>query len=192
MNPWVPAVLAGAYVAGSWNFAITLLRALGKADPRTVHSGNAGVTNVARIAGRPAAALVLALDMGRAIGVQLLAAWLLPAVWVPWVGLALVLGNRFPLWHGFKGGKGVANYLGFVAAAQPWGAAVACGAWVLTWAVSRVPAVASMAMLAALLIAACLHWPMAAVSVAATALTGGLIVAGHVPNFRALIAPKSR
>jgi acyl phosphate:glycerol-3-phosphate acyltransferase len=191
MNQLVIAVLGGAYVAGSWNFAITLLKALGKTDPRTVHSGNAGVTNVARIAGKPAAALVLILDMGRAIGLQALAAHLLPAAWVPWAGLALVLGNRYPLFHGCKGGKGVANYLGFVAGASPLGGAIACVAWVLTWGVSGIPAIASMAMLVALAISASMSWPFGILSIAATALTGGLIVAAHAPNFRAL-AQKNR
>ena len=61
-----------AYLAGSINFAILLFRLIGKDDPRMHFSGNAGVTNVYRQAGWPLAALVLILDMGRAMGVALL------------------------------------------------------------------------------------------------------------------------
>jgi glycerol-3-phosphate acyltransferase PlsY len=62
-----------AYLAGSINFAILLFRLLGKDDPRTRFSGNAGVTNVYRQAGWPLAAMVLVLDVGRAMVVALLA-----------------------------------------------------------------------------------------------------------------------
>ena len=69
------------------------------------------------------AAVVLLLDVGRAVGLAALALALLPFALVPWVGLALVAGNRFPCFHGFRGGKGVASYLGFTIPIAPWGAA---------------------------------------------------------------------
>lgn len=85
-----------AYFAGSVNFAIILLGRLGGEDPRTKFSGNAGTTNVYRQAGIGWAAVVLLLDTGRAVGLAALAFYLLPAPLVPWVGTALVAGNRFP------------------------------------------------------------------------------------------------
>ncbi|HEY5284699.1 MAG TPA: glycerol-3-phosphate acyltransferase, partial [Polyangia bacterium] len=114
------AVLVASYLVGSLNFAIIVSRIGGFPDPRTLHSGNAGASNVARVAGRPLAGLVLLLDMARAVSVQWVAARSCSPGWIPWAGLALILGNRFPLFHGFRGGKGVATYLGFVGAAQPW------------------------------------------------------------------------
>ncbi len=90
-------LLLFTYLAGSINFAIIVLRLLGKEDPRTKFSGNAGTTNVYRQAGWGWAAVVLLLDVGRAAALAALALALLPFAFVPWIGLALVAGNRFPL-----------------------------------------------------------------------------------------------
>ena len=135
------------YLAGSINFAIIALRLLGKEDPRTKFSGNAGTTNVYRQAGWGWAALVLLLDVGRAAALAALALALLPFAFVPWIGLALVAGNRFPCFHGFRGGKGVASYLGFVVPIAPWGAAAACLAWVAVHRIVRIPFIASFCMI---------------------------------------------
>ena len=75
-------ILLFAYFAGSINFAIILLGLLGKEDPRTKFSGNAGTTNVYRQAGRGLAAVVLLLDAGRAVGLAALALYFLPAALV--------------------------------------------------------------------------------------------------------------
>ena len=115
---FIPMV-AAAYVAGSVNFSILVCRVTGRQDPRHYGSGNPGATNVYRQAGIGWAAAVLLLDMGRAVGVALAANTLLPFWQVPWVGLGLILGNRFPCFHAFRGGKGVANYLGFTAGRAP-------------------------------------------------------------------------
>jgi glycerol-3-phosphate acyltransferase PlsY len=179
-------LLAGAYLVGSWNFSVTVLRVSGHADPRTAYSGNPGVTNVARTAGFTAAAIVLVLDIARAVLVQRVAVSCCSMAFLPWVGLALVCGNRFPLWHRFRGGKGVASYLGFVGGAAPWGAATACGVWLAAYAVTRIPAVASMAMLVGLASAMVLVVPRAPAPFAAIALSVLLIVAGHATNWRAL------
>jgi acyl phosphate:glycerol-3-phosphate acyltransferase len=179
-------VLVGAYLIGSWNFSVTVLRFSGHPDPRTVHSGNPGVTNVARTAGFTVAVIVLVLDLARAVLVQKLAAASCSMDVLAWVGLALVCGNRFPLWHRFRGGKGVASYLGFVGAIAPWGAVVACAGWLAAYAVTRIAAVASMAMLVGLLVAMALSVPRTVAAFAAIALSVLLIVAGHAPNFSAL------
>ena len=91
--------------------------------------------------------MVLLLDVGRAVGVASLALAFLPFAFVPWIGLALVAGNRFPCFHGFRGGKGVASYLGFVVPIAPWGAAAACLAWVAIHRIVRVPFIASFVMI---------------------------------------------
>ena len=115
------------YLAGSVNFAIILLRLLGREDPRTQFSGNAGTMNVRRQAGKGWASVVLLLDVGRAAALAALALYLLPVALVPWVGTALVLGNRFPCFHRFRGGKGVASFLGFTIPLAPW--ALFCRVW---------------------------------------------------------------
>jgi len=109
-----------AYIAGSINFAILLFKILGREDPRNKFSGNPGTSNVYRQAGMHWAAMVLILDMGRAVFIALISLNLLKTNYVPWIGFALILGNRFPCFHQFKGGKGVANFLGFAAVINPY------------------------------------------------------------------------
>jgi len=177
------AVLVASYLFGSLNFAITVLRMGGFPDPRTLHSGNPGTSNVARVAGRPIAGLVLVLDLARSVSLQWVATrWCAPDV-VPWAGLALILGNRFPLYHGFRGGKGVAAYLGFVGASQPWLALFACAMWLVTYLPSKTPALASMTMLLVLVGATLRASPTTIASVSGTLLTAALIVAGHRSNW---------
>ena len=135
-----------AYVAGSLNFSILAFRFSGRQDPRHHGSGNPGATNVYRQAGIGWAVAVLLLDVGRAVLVALAAKTVLPFWQVPWVGLVLIIGNRFPCFHAFKGGKGVANYLGFTAVtAPPWAVlgTLAWGAAHLAW---RTPFLSSFAM----------------------------------------------
>jgi glycerol-3-phosphate acyltransferase PlsY len=178
-------ILAASYLLGSLNFAIVVLRLGGFPDPRTLHSGNPGASNVARIAGRPLAGLVLLLDVARSVSVELAAALFCPPDAVPWAGLALILGNRFPLFHAFRGGKGVSAYLGFVGAAQPWFALLACGAWLVAYLPTKIPALASMAMLLVLVGASLRSSSFNVVSASGTLLTAALIVAGHRSNWMA-------
>ena len=177
------SVLVASYLFGSLNFAIIVLRICGFPDPRTAHSGNAGASNVARVAGQPIAGLVLLLDVARSVSVQLAAARFCPSQWIAWAGLALILGNRFPLYHGFRGGKGVAAYLGFVGAAQPWSALLACAAWLATYLPTKIPALASMAMLLVMVGTSLRASPLTVASVSGTMLTAALIVAGHYSNW---------
>lgn len=135
------------YLAGSVNFAIILLKLLNREDPRTRFSGNAGTTNVWRQAGKGWASVVLLLDVGRAAGLAALALHFLPVALVPWVGTALVLGNRFPCFHRFRGGKGVASFLGFTIPLAPWGAVLSCLVWVILYRIVPIPFIASFGMI---------------------------------------------
>jgi glycerol-3-phosphate acyltransferase PlsY len=139
-------LLAAAYVVGSINFSILVFRFTGHEDPRHYGSGNPGATNVYRQAGIGWAAAVLLLDVGRAVLVALAAKALVPFWQVPWVGLGLILGNRFPCFHRFQGGKGVANYLGFTAVVTPVWAALGVLAWGTAHLVWRTPFLSSFAM----------------------------------------------
>jgi glycerol-3-phosphate acyltransferase PlsY len=176
-----------AYLAGSVNFAIVALRLLGRDDPRTRFSGNAGTTNVYRQAGKGWAALVLLLDVGRAAALAALALALLPFAFVPWIGLALVAGNRFPCFHRFRGGKGVASYLGFLVPIAPWGAVAACLVWVAVHRIVRIPFVASFCMILVLGGTAAAAGGREAVGAAGTAATVLLIAINHRTNIAALI-----
>jgi glycerol-3-phosphate acyltransferase PlsY len=181
-----------SYLAGSVNFAIILFKLLGKGDPRESFSGNAGTTNVYRQAGIAWAAVVLVLDAGRAVAVAVLAMHFLPAGQVPWPGLSLVIGNRFPCFHRFRGGKGVASYLGFSLPITPIGAGFSALAWVLVYLMARKPFIASFAMILILAIgtsSACNYAPSAVIGSTMTVL---FIVYNHNKNIVEYTGRKSR
>jgi acyl phosphate:glycerol-3-phosphate acyltransferase len=171
-----------AYLAGSVNFAIIYFRFSGKADPRLSFSGNAGTTNVYRLAGVWWAAVILLLDVGRAVAVAALSAYYLPAPLVPWAGFFLILGNSYPCFHGFRGGKGVANYLGFSAYVAPWSAFLAIIVWLAVYGVYRIPYVASFFMVFILTIGHdfSFNWTISAVTGAGASFL--LILFNHRKN----------
>jgi acyl phosphate:glycerol-3-phosphate acyltransferase len=191
----IVAVCLIAYLSGSVNFAIIFFRLAGKADPRSSFSGNAGTTNVYRQAGIFWALMVFMLDIGRAVAVAAAAVCWLPVSYVPWAGFFLVLGNSYPCFHGFRGGKGVANYLGFSAFVAPWSAFFAAIIWLAVYGVYRIPFVASFFMVFILSIGHdfSFNWTVSAVTGAAA--TFMLIVFNHRKNIienwkkRELITP---
>ncbi|MGD8257383.1 MAG: glycerol-3-phosphate acyltransferase [Desulfobacterales bacterium] len=171
-----------AYLAGSINFSILLFKILGKEDPRKEFSGNAGVVNVYRQAGLQMAALVWILDMGRSIGVALVCIYLLSAALAPIGGLALILGNRFPCFHQFRGGKGVANYLGFTTIIAPVAAGISALAWLAAFALFRIPFIGSFVMVFILGLGTLLACNFDPLSTAAVLATVALIYYGHKRN----------
>lgn len=177
-------LLLGAYVAGSVNFSILAFRLTGRQDPRQAGSGNPGATNVYRQAGPGWALAVLLLDMGRAVGVALAAGALLPMGQTVWVGLALILGNRFPCFHGFAGGKGVANYLGFTLTLAPVWAGIGVLAWGAAYLIWRTPFLSSFTLVFCLSGGTALAARGNAWGVAGALLTAVFIVACHHRNIR--------
>jgi acyl phosphate:glycerol-3-phosphate acyltransferase len=171
-----------AYLAGSVNFAVIFFKLAGKADPRLSFSGNAGTTNVYRQAGILWAAIILLLDVGRAVAVAALSVYYLPASYVPWAGFFLVSGNSYPCFHGFRGGKGVANYLGFSAYVAPWSAFLAAIIWLAVYGVYRIPFVASFFMVFILSIGQdfSFNWTIPAITGAAATFL--LILFNHRKN----------
>lgn len=174
--------LGVAYLAGSINFSILVFRLLGRQDPRTRFSGNPGVTNVFRQAGWPLALVVLLLDAGRAVGVALLARHLWSFDLVPWACLALILGNHFPCFHGFRGGKGVANFIGFYLPLMPLGTVLAGTAFGLLLALTRAPFIGSFGILATLTGFGLIHWRGAPGAQAAVLITVAAIIWYHRGN----------
>lgn len=155
-----------AYLAGSINFAIIFFKLTGKEDPRLSFSGNAGTTNVYRQAGILWAAVVFLLDIGRALAVAVIASYFLKTHLLPWAGFFLVSGNSFPCFHGFRGGKGVANYLGFTALIAPWAALIAAAIWLAAYGIGRITFIASFFMVFVLALgqAYSAHWRLLAIS----------------------------
>jgi glycerol-3-phosphate acyltransferase PlsY len=171
-----------AYLAGSVNFSILLFKILGKENPRKKFSGNPGVVNVYRQAGLFIATLVWLLDMGRAIGVGLACIHLLSTVLIPIGGLALILGNRFPCFHQFRGGKGVANFLGYTTIIAPLAAGISALAWLVVVAIFRIPFFGSFVMVFVLGVGTLLVCNFDPLSTTAVLATVALIYYGHKRN----------
>jgi glycerol-3-phosphate acyltransferase PlsY len=175
---------ASAYVLGSVNFAIVVMKAAGRGDPRTKFSGNAGATNVYRQAGLFWATVVLLLDIGRALLFSFLSIHWTGKTLMPWVGLFLLVGNRFPCFHHFRGGKGVGSYIGFTAALSPLTSALACLAWVAGYSVFRVPFIASLGMILILAVGSLIAVSWEAPAVVGIGLSIALLLANHWPNIK--------
>ena len=106
----IPALVFG-YLLGSIPFGLLLTRAAGLGDVRKIGSGNIGATNVLRTGNKGLAAATLLLDAMKGTAAVLIAGHFAPELAI-WAGLGAFLGHLFPAWLGFKGGKGVATYLG--------------------------------------------------------------------------------
>lgn len=137
-------VAALAYLLGSVPFGVVITRAMGLGDLRQIGSGNIGATNVLRTGNKAAAAATLVLDAAKG-GIAVLIARALVAEDAAQVaGLAAFLGHLFPIWLGFRGGKGVATFLGILLAlAWPVGLA-ACATWAVTAAVTRISSLSAL------------------------------------------------
>ena len=118
-------LLIAAYLIGSISSAILICRALGLPDPRTQGSNNPGATNVRRLAGNKVAALVLLCDLLKGFLPVFLATILeLSLFEISLIGLCVFLGHIYPVFFDFKGGKGVATYVGIlIACSTPVGLA---------------------------------------------------------------------
>ena len=143
-----PALLVlaalGGYLLGSVPFGLVIARTLGLGDLRQIGSGNIGATNVLRTGNKPAAAATLILDSGKGAVAVLIARVLLGDDAAQLAGLAAFAGHCFPVWLGFRGGKGVATFLGTVLAlAWPVGLA-ACATWLVMAAVMRYSSLAAL------------------------------------------------
>ncbi len=193
--PWLAAL--AAYLIGSLSFAVIVSRAMGLSDPRSYGSGNPGATNVLRSGSKKAAIATLVLDAFKG--------WL-PVMLVKWfgepyglgegtqamVGLAAFLGHLFPVFFGFKGGKGVATAVGVLLAFQPWLAL----ATLLTFAiivfffryVSLASIIAAVFAPVYYLLGNGVAWTASEPKVWALVAMGILLIWRHTENLRRLIA----
>ena len=121
-----------SYLLGSIMGSLTVARLTGGVDIRTLGSGNPGATNALRTQGRKVALAVLLIDLAKGwIATAVVATWVMPGgvtaastAWAAWsapaCGIAVMLGHVYPLWYGFRGGKGVATLLGAVLGIKAW------------------------------------------------------------------------
>lgn len=181
-------LVAAGYLLGSVATAVLVSRALGAADPRSGGSGNPGATNVLRLAGRRAAALTLAGDVVKgAVPVLAAQAAGLPPGPVALAGLAAFLGHLYPVFFGFRGGKGVATAFGALLGMEPLLGGAVLATWLVVAGVSRY---SSLAALASSVLAPVYAWIGSGlpVVVGAVSVMAALLVWRHRANVRRLLA----
>lgn len=133
-----------AYLLGSVPFGVLITRVMGLGDLRQIGSGNIGATNVLRTGNRAAAAATLLLDAAKGGVAVLVARAVVGQDAAQVAALCAFLGHLYPVWLGFRGGKGVATFLGtLLALAWPVGLA-ACAAWAAGAAVTRISSAAAL------------------------------------------------
>ena len=194
LSVWGLAAVAAAYLIGSLSFAVIVSKFYGLDDPRSYGSGNPGATNVLRSGRKKAAALTLLGDALKGLVAVLLARWLqsyfgLADEVVAAVAVAVLAGHMWPLFFGFKGGKGVATALG-VLLALSWPVALICAAVWLVMAFGL--KISSLAALTATVIS-----PLAAMFLvqqpswqAAIAVIAALVLLRHRSNIQNLLSGK--
>jgi glycerol-3-phosphate acyltransferase PlsY len=147
----IAAAIIGGYLLGSIPFGVIVMKLAGAGDPRAIGSGNIGATNVLRSGRRDLAAMTLLGDGGKG-AVAVLIAWLATrdgpkdaqALLTALAAGAAFLGHLFPVWLGFKGGKGVATFFGTLLAAA-WPVGLAAGAtWIVMALVFRISSLAAL------------------------------------------------
>ncbi|TYP67176.1 acyl-phosphate glycerol-3-phosphate acyltransferase [Stutzerimonas stutzeri] len=174
------------YLLGSVPFGLVITRALGLGDLRQIGSGNIGATNVLRTGNKGAALATLLLDSGKGAIAVLLARHFGGETAAILAGGAAFLGHCFPIWLRFKGGKGVATFLGTVIALNwPLGL-IACATWALTAAITRI---SSLSALLAAALAPVFAWGLGRTDIAAVAaFMAVLIFIRHHANISRLLA----
>jgi len=136
--------LALGYLLGSIPFGLILTRLAGKGDVREIGSGNIGATNVLRTGSKPLAAATLVLDCLKGTAAVLLAWQLLGQSTGLAAAAGAMIGHLYPVWLRFKGGKGVATFLGVLIPLLPIAAAVYAAIWLALLLTVRISSVAGM------------------------------------------------
>lgn len=184
--------IAGAYLLGSLSFAVIVSRRMGLDDPRAYGSGNPGATNMLRSGSKSAAALTLIGDalkglvavwLAKSLGAQLGLQESLAA----WCGLAAFLGHVFPVFFGFKGGKGVATAMGVWLGFSLWLGLAFIATWLVMAGLFRISSLAALIAAAAAPIYAglILGWNTFA---GVTLVMSVLLIYRHKSNIQKIIA----
>jgi len=184
--PWLLGILIAAYLLGSVPFGLLISRAMGLGDLRKIGSGNIGATNVLRTGSKKAALATLLLDGGKGAVAVLVARYVYGDTAAQVAGLGVFLGHIFPVYLGFRGGKGVATFLGILLALNPYTGLAACATWLLTALLFRM---SSLAALVAAVSAPLWLWLFGLVtSTGLGLLLAALVWLRHAANIRRILA----
>lgn len=200
-GPLAPVI---GYLLGSIAFSIVIVRLISGQDVRSVGSGNAGATNVLRAAGKWAALATIVGDVGKGVLAVVIARWLTgDPLWIAAAAAAAVLGHVFPVFFGFRGGKGVATAAGAFATLGWFPVVLVVPVFVILVASSKYVSLGSVAAAATLPISFwVLSGPFAGLAggrfrveppaVWAAAIVGIVVIAKHRGNLERLIAGTER
>lgn len=177
-----------AYLLGSVSFGILMSKAFGLPDPRTVGSGNPGATNVARSGKKLPAVLTLVGDAAKGwLAVFLAQRYGMHDGYICLVGIAAFLGHLYPVFCGFKGGKGVATALGVLLAFSSWLSLAVIVVWAIVFVIWRYSSLA--ALIAAGTSPFVAWWLLPYVGYGTTALILAILLAWrHKSNIQKLMA----
>lgn len=189
------ALVLLAYLIGSVPFAVVVSKLMGLQDPRSYGSGNPGATNVLRTGNKTAAALTLLGDAAKGWFAVWLAEQLAPGITpvaLACVVVAAFLGHLYPIFLGFKGGKGVATALGVLVAIQPWLAVATAATWLIIAVFFRYSSLSSLVAAffapAYYLIGGGIAWPLSRMALVAIIVMSLLLIWRHRENIRRLAA----
>lgn len=181
-------LIAAAYLIGALSGSLIIGRLLGKADVRESGSGNAGATNALRTGGRGYGLAVLVFDLGKGVFAALALPALLGApAWSAYAcGAAAVIGHVYPIYYGFRGGKGAATLIGVLMVVAPWPLLGGFVVWVLTLVMTGFVGLATiLGMTAVMLVLGAAYWPaVVSAPVGFGLLMWLLIVYTHRDNIR--------
>jgi len=189
-----PAVLVVVgYALGSISFAVLLVRATTGTDIRAEGSGNAGATNVLRAHGKKLAVLVALSDVAKgAAAVLLMRLVTADPRWAAAAGFAAILGHVFPVFYGFRGGKGVATAVGAFLALSPLALLVCLAIFVAVVAATRYVSLGSVVSMALLPPVAGLLFHASRAVVTAAGATALLVLVKHLANLKRLARGEER
>ncbi len=177
--------IAIAYLLGSIDAGVIVPRLMG-VDIYEHGSGNPGASNVMRTLGKKAGAAVMLVDALKGFFAALIGAAMVSDVVGFWCALAAVVGHVFPVWHRFRGGRGVATAIGAVLFLEPWFGLILAVGWGGTVALTKTASIASLGAMAVYVPGYALFgwrgWALLA-----AALTATLVVIRHAGNIRRLL-----
>ncbi len=187
MNYTLFGAALAAYLLGAVPFGLLLTKLLSKRDPRDYGSGNIGATNAMRTGGKLAGALTMLADIAKGTLPVLLAILAgLSEVWIAIIGVVTFLGHLYPVYLGFKGGKGVATMLGVMLPWQPLAAGAGLLIWIILIKLTHYVSLSSI--LAALLLPLLVVWTGGSVpALLAGMVFATLVTLKHATNIKRLM-----